>query len=272
MMQAREALTVAQVKEYAPSVFAKHASSKMSENYAFVPSTMVVDALEKIGMVPVQASQRKAKGDESVARHLVRFANTTDIKKVKPGETIPEVVMVNSHNGRTAFHLYYGLYRLVCGNGLIVSEATIGMTKRHIGDIKAIIEEVEKVLKQGPKVMKIILAMKKLNMTDPQRLNFAKLAMDLRYLEKQERGKPAVKPTIIAEQLLVPRRPSDNKPDLWTTYNVIQENLVMGGLTGKSANGRVTHTRQLQDVRKLVSVNTGLWDSATKLLTVKEAV
>lgn len=263
----REALTVAQIKDRAPSVFAKHASSKMSESYAFVPSTLVLEALEKINMLPVQASQRKSKQDGDVARHLVRFAFKEDIGRAKQkGEVIPEVVMVNSHNGRTAFKLYYGLFRLICGNGLVIPETTVGMTRRHIGDIKAIIAEVDAILDQGPTVTKLVKAMKAQGLTDAQRHTLAKQALDLRYIDKHETGKPTQKPTIIAEQLLVPRRPTDNGKDLWTTFNVIQENLVVGGITGKSANGRATHTRQLQDVRKLVGVNTGLWDLANQLL------
>lgn len=274
VMPFREALSLAQLKDKTPSVFAKHASSKMSESYSFVPSTLVIDTLEKLGMVPVQANQRNAKGDETVARHLIRFALTEDIGKARESKDLTtEVVMVNSHNGRTAFKLYYGLYRLICGNGLVVSEATVGMTRRHIGDVKAIISELNNVLEQGPKVITLIKAMKKLKLSDSDRLDLARHALALRYEEKIERGKPTVKPTILADQLIIPRRREDNGTDLWSTFNVIQENLVSGGITGKSANGRATHTRLLQDVRKVVSVNTGLWElAAAKVSKTKVAV
>lgn len=267
-MAPRQALTDGELKKRAPSVFADKAWSKMSENYTFVPTTMVMEALKKMGMVPVSATQRKAKHDPTVARHMVRFAKSADLKIARQkDETLPEVVLVNSHNGRSAFKMYYGLYRLVCSNGLVVSDATVGMTKRHMGDLKSIMEEAENVLSQGGKVIKQVVAMKAIKLTEAQRIHLAEEALRLRYLEENRAtGKPAVNTTILPPQLLEPRRAADAGTDLWRTFNVIQENIITGGLTGKSAQGRVTHTRALQDVRKLVSVNTGLWDAAQKLL------
>lgn len=267
-MRARNALTEGEIKKFAPSVYASKAAIKMSENYTFVSTASVMDALKHMDMVPVSAVQRKAKNDPSVARHMVRFARKSDLNTARQkDETVPEVVLVNSHNGRSAFKLYYGLWRLVCSNGLVVSDATVGMSKRHMGDLKTIMQEVESVLEQGPKVIKIVSAMKGLQLTAAQRIHLAEEALKLRYLEEnRDTGKPAVNTTILPPQLLEPRRTADAGADLWHTFNVIQENIIMGGLTGKSAAGRATHTRALQDVRKLVSVNTGLWDAAQKLL------
>lgn len=280
-MSPRVPLTLGQLKERAPSVFATRAASKMSESYAFVSSMQAMDIMAKVGLVPVDASQRKAKGDPSVARHLVRLAFKEDLEKAKArkvGDTMPEVILVNSHNGRTAFKLYYGLFRFVCSNGLIVSDHEVGATRRHIGSAEAILEEVDNILEQGDSVIKRVHRMKQTTLTETQRLRFAQRALELRYAPKdreedEEEDKPDPKKlsTILPEQLLVPRRPEDKGLDLWHTYNVVQENMIVGGLTGKSANGRATHTRQLRDVRKLVSVNTGLWDLASGLIRVKEA-
>ena len=95
----REPLSVSQIKTKAPSVFAKLASSKMSESYMFVPTTDIISALSKNGMVVVDASQRKARANSEVARHLVRFAFKDQLSKLKPDALIDEVVLVNSHNG-----------------------------------------------------------------------------------------------------------------------------------------------------------------------------
>lgn len=278
-MSAREPLTLGQLKQRAPSVFATHAAEKMSKNYAFVSSLQAIDIMAKVGLVPVDADQRNAKGDPSVARHLVRLAFRDDLAKAKArkvGDTMPEVILVNSHNGRTAFKLYYGLFRFVCANGLIVSDHEVGATRRHIGSAEDILEEVENVLEQGETVVRRVSKMKQTMLTDTQRLRFAQRALELRYAPKdreddEENEEPKKLSTILPEQLLLPRRPDDKGLDLWHTYNVVQENMVVGGLTGKSANGRATHTRQLRDVRKLVSVNTGLWELASNMIRVKEA-
>lgn len=269
-MAGRSIMSLAQLKAKAPSVFATHASKKMSEHYAFVPSMHAVEALGKMGLVPVDAGQRKAKGDPTVARHMVRFAFKDDLTKARTkGDYITEVVMVNSHNGRTAFKLYYGLFRFICANGLIVGDNTVGMTRRHIGDVKAILAEADEILERGPTVIKMVKDMRSASLTDAQRLKFAQQAMALRYEQEETRaGVPPKLPTIVADQLLLPRRNEDKGNDLWHTFNVVQENLLVGGLTGKSALGRTTHTRQLQDVRKVVSVNTGLWELAQSMLKV----
>jgi hypothetical protein len=50
--------------------------------------------------------------------------------------TAPEVVVINSHDGACAFRLIAGLYRLVCSNGLMVSDGEIAsIAVRHTGNI-----------------------------------------------------------------------------------------------------------------------------------------
>lgn len=265
-MSARSALTTGQLQEKAPSIYAKKAAITMSENYTFVPTHQAIETLKKIGLVPVDASQRKSKGDPTTARHLVRFAFLKEMLKThKPGDWMTELVLVNSHNGRSAFKMYYGLFLFLCGNGLIVPEATVGMVRRHIGDVEEILDEVDNLLNQGGSVIKIVKNMRNAKLTDPQRHTFAEKALALRYAE-EDGDKVIVNTTILPDQLLLPRRIEDKGNDLWRTFNVVQENLINGGLQGKSAQGRVTRTRQLHDVRKLVSVNTDLWGLAQDTL------
>lgn len=263
----RRPLTLAEIKERAPSVFGKHKSVKMSEAYTFVPTYTVMETLEKLGLVCVDATQRKSADDPTVARHMVRFAFKKDLETrakegIQKGDLIEELVWENAHNGRSAAKMHYGFFRVVCSNGLIVADQATRMVKRHIGDIAAILAEVDRTLEQGTHALKAVKEMRAVKLTDPQRAAFAAKALELRYMEEHRGQKPTMKTTITPDQLLVPRRVEDKGSDLWTTFNVIQENIVQGGLTGKSALGRATHTRQLNDVRKLVSVNTGLWELA----------
>lgn len=46
----------------------------------------------------------------------------------------------------------------------------------------------------------------------------------------------------------------------------MQENLLRGGLTRRSATGRLTRTRRISAIREEVRLNSGLWDLATELL------
>lgn len=274
-MASRTIMTLAQIKERAPSVFGKHKATAMSDSYTFVPTYQVLETLDKIGLVPVDATQRKAKDDPTVARHMVRFAFRKDLEaraKTKPNvnDLIEELVWENAHNGRSAAKMHYGMFRFICSNGLIVADNSVKMVKRHIGDVNTILAEVDRTLDQGTKVLKYVKDMRAVALTDTQRTTLANKALELRYMEEHRGQKPTMKTTITADQLLIPRRAEDKAHDLWTTFNVVQENLIQGGLEGKSALGRATHTRQLNDVRKLVSVNTGLWELAQSLIPASD--
>ena len=68
--------------------------------------------------------------------------------------------------------------------------------------------------------------------------------------------------------LLAVRRVDDAGADLWSVLNRVQENLMRGGLSRRSASGRLTRTRRISSIREDVRINSGLWDLASGLLTV----
>ena len=62
--------------------------------------------------------------------------------------------------------------------------------------------------------------------------------------------------------IMYPKREEDNKNDLWTVFNVIQENFVRGGIEYSSPRGRKTSLRGLQSIMAVNQVNTKLWELA----------
>lgn len=258
----RTILTTEDLRKRAPSAFATKASNKMSDRYAFIPSTVAIDALRKMDLLPVEASQRRAQAVDS-ARHLIRFARKEDlVAKAVKDEVYPEVVLSNSHNGRCAWKLYLGLFRCICANGMIVADQMFaGMVRRHIGEVKEIMAEAEEVLGRMKQITPRISAMRKTALTESARHDFAAAALALRYTDPDS-GK--ILAPIMPKDLLAVRRPQDNGMDLWHTFNVVQENLMRGGLEGKSAGGRVVHTREVKDVRKVLTFNTDLWTLAVE--------
>jgi hypothetical protein len=72
---------------------------------------------------------------------------------------------------------------------------------------------------------------------------------------------------VTPEQVVAPRREADARVDVWTSYNVVQENLMRGGLTGRSATGRNTRTRTIEAIREDVRINNGLWELAMGLVS-----
>ena len=67
----------------------------------------------------------------------------------------------------------------------------------------------------------------------------------------------------------MPRRFEDRRDDLWTTFNRLQENLVKGGLEGRSRNGRATRTRPVNGIDQNVKLNRALWVLAEEMRRLK---
>lgn len=67
-------------------------------------------------------------------------------------------------------------------------------------------------------------------------------------------------------QILTPRRYEDRQDDLWTTYQRLQENLLKGGLPGRTAKGKRSHTRAVNGIDGDVKLNRALWVMAENML------
>jgi hypothetical protein len=93
--------------------------------------------------------------------------------------------------------------------------------------------------------------MVQVDLHENQRVDMAASARELRF------GKIHMDPML----LLAPRRGEDQGRDIWTTYNVLQENCVRGGF---KLNKRTS--RELRNIDALDRVNTGLWDLAETAL------
>lgn len=69
--------------------------------------------------------------------------------------------------------------------------------------------------------------MQSLMLPPPAQQALAKAALTYRFGEEHQ--------PVTESQLLAPRRWQDESGDLWTTYQRIQENLIKGGLNGRTA-------------------------------------
>ena len=92
---------------------------------------------------------------------------------------------------------------------------------------------------------------------------FAHAALSLKY------DGPATPAPITESQLLMPRRRDDDRPDLWSAYNRVQENLTQGGLQGRNATGRKHSTRPIQGIDQNVKINRALWMLAEGMKRLK---
>ena len=77
------------------------------------------------------------------------------------------------------------------------------------------------------------------------------------------------KQPVTARQILLPRRPDDGQGDLWTKFNVVQENLMRGGQRGRASSGKRVTTRPVQSIDKNVQLNKALWILADEMARLK---
>ena len=70
-------------------------------------------------------------------------------------------------------------------------------------------------------------------------------------------------------------RPQSAGQSLWTTFNVIQENVIRGGLHGRKRNAeghiRRSQTRAINGIDQNVTLNRALWTLAEGMQKLKGA-
>ena len=126
----------------------------------------------------------------------------------------------------------------------------------HRGDV---VEDVVQAALQISERFEVLAAsverMERTQLDVGQRLEFADQALAMRF-PKDLPG------TVEPSRFLVPRRPEDVGNDLWRTFNVLQENLLRGGIPRRSASNRLTRTRRITAIKEDVRLNSGLWELA----------
>ncbi|MCE2771820.1 MAG: DUF945 domain-containing protein, partial [Saprospiraceae bacterium] len=101
-------------------LFSEVKSEKLSSKYVAISSKKLISDLEENGF-HLSGFQTKKKGAKSSA-HLIRMRYNKEL--ILKGETLyPEVVIRNSFDGTVGFECSMGIFRLVCSNGLTVSDS-----------------------------------------------------------------------------------------------------------------------------------------------------
>ncbi len=254
-----------QIARYAPSVFAEQAHESRSDRYSYISTARVLDGLRNEGFLPMAVGQTRVRdtSKREFTKHLLRFRHQDSVSAVV-GQEVPELVLVNSHDGASAYQLMGGIYRVVCSNGMIIGNTMSEVKVRHSGDVVGnVIEGSFEVIDGIKKVVPVIDDWKRLELSFEQRKAYAEAALGLRW---DEDAAP-----IGAAALISPRRFEDRKNDLWTTFNIAQENLIRGGIRGSNANGRRMRTRAVAGVSENVKLNKALWSLTEKMAELAAA-
>jgi hypothetical protein len=259
-----------QIRAVAPSVFAVAPQADVSERYAFVPTAQVVSRLREAGWSPVEASQQLVRLDDrrGFQKHMLRFQRR-DVQAVV-GEYTPDLVLVNSHDRSSAYQLQAGLFRFVCGNGMIVSDTTFERVSiRHSGFTPdEVIDASFKLLDQIPAITARVDAFKQRQLESSEMTTFAEAALQLRF---EDTDKAPINP----HKLLDCRRSEDAGNDLWHVFNRVQEHLIRGGQRDCSRRREDGHrfprTRAISGLDQNIRLNRELWNLAEQVAN-REAI
>lgn len=265
-----EALTNDQLRAAVPSIFATDAHESRSARFAPVPTVTVLDGLRAEGFEPFSAVQARTRieGKAEYTKHMLRLRHRSLTNTA--GDAF-EIILVNANDGTSAYHMLPGFFRFVCENGLMTGETFNEVKVRHSGNaIGEVIEGAYRVLEDAPIVVDQVSRWKSITLQDAERDILAEAAHGLRFPAAIEGEKAA---PIQPEALLRPRRSEDRATDLWTAFNVVQENAIKGGLRGhvRDANGRLARrtTREVAGIDQNRALNRALWHLTERMAELK---
>lgn len=260
-------MTNDQIIRFAPAAGAIEPIDSVSSRYSFVSTLEAVDLLRETGWFPIKAGQSSTRIAEKdgFQKHCIRFARNENLDL--KAERV-DLVLYNSHNLGSSFKLAASVWRKVCGNGLMVASEFVNFTHRHVGfSTDEFVQSAEKIAASAAMIADQIDYLKSIALNEYERYAFANAAHHLVY------DVPETAP-ITADKLLTERRLDDGGKDLWTVLNVVQENIIKGGLHGKNfdpetGKTRRATTRAVKSLDRDIRLNQALWVLTEKMAELK---
>jgi hypothetical protein len=263
------ALTEVELRKVAPSIFAIDPHESRSERFRAIPTWTVLQALMKEGFSPVGAMQSTTRdaSKRNHTKHMLRLRRLDEQAKYSVGDNIFEMILKNANDGTAQYELMGGMFRIRCLNSLVAQTNTIDTVKvRHSGDVAPkVVEGTFRVLEEAEAYLAAPQDWSRIQLAKREAEVFAEAAHEIRFADAEGEVHTPIQP----RQLLIPRRSSDTSPDLWTVFNVVQENSVKGGLSARNENHRRVTTRTINGIDQNVRVNKALWMLAEKMAELK---
>ena len=245
-------LTEERLQEIAPSIFTDHPIDSVSDRYTFVPTSKVIKDMANFGWYPVDAQEQKVYSKTKEARqgyqkHIIQFENP-DVKSYS-SDIVPRLLGTNSHDGLNSFKFQAGLFRFVCWNGLVVADTTYNSFKICHKDYT--LSEIEKniyaYVQDVPDTIKQVERYKSIELSKDEEYAFASEAIDLRWEEDAP---------VTVDNILNRQRQEDKTQDLWTVFNVVQENIINPNFSSPYSKRRV---KKVTGINNQIKINKELW-------------
>ena len=239
----------------------------LSKHYSFVPTMNVVNDLRALGYEVVDAKQVSArkKSTKGYQKHMLTLEHPK--YKVEGSKEYPQILLTNSHDGGNAFTLSAGIFRLVCSNGLVIKTEDYGSARLvHKGysfeAVQTLVKEFEVTVAE---VLDKITAMKKVQLTKDQQIEFAKQAALLRFKSKSY-NEDNIEKVVNIDDLLNIERKEDAGNGLYEVFNRVQESLINGKYTYLGTKDKPRKARPIKNFKQNIEVNKKLSELAFELV------
>jgi len=252
-MMSGNTYSLEQIKTIAPSVFTTDKAPHLTDKYIQTPTSRVVEDLMNLGWEVTKAQEVKSRKYKGFQKHLIVFRNPDIMIKGENGDdSFPQILLTNSHDGKAAFNFRVGIFRLVCSNGLVISDADFSnVSIRHINyTFESLQSKVAEMISKLPNLVQKINLFKSTALTEDQMADFAQKAMQLRTKER-----------VNIMDVLTPDRPQDSGNDLWVVFNRVQEKLL-----GGSYRAGKRKARSVKNFQKDIELNEKLFELAEAYL------
>jgi hypothetical protein len=256
------ALDESALRRQAPSVFASGPMQGLSGRYTFVPTARILEDLQTHDWVPVEVEEQRIRSESrrGFQKHLIRLRQAAQMTVLD--EWNVELVLINSHDAGCAYQLHAGIYRRICSNGLVLSEASFQAIRfRHAGlESEQVVQASQRLIEFMPRVGQLVHRFSNRMLDPAEARSLAEHALLLRY--------PSLDAAPVApDTLLQVRRPEDEGADLWHAMNRVQESLVHGGVADhrRDRRGSLRSVRALRGIDSKVALNKGLWALAEQI-------
>lgn len=271
------ALSEDEIYRLAPSVFAVDKHDSRTDRFKPIPTIDVLRALAKEGFSVVGARQSTTRdaSRRSFTKHMLRLRNLEKSKDLRVNDSVFEIYLRNANDGTSSYEDLSGIFKIACENSLVRMSEEVERNKvRHTGNvIDKVIEATYQVLDTAQQVLEAPDKWSQIKIDRDEARVLATAAHVIRF-GANDAGKP-LDNGIAPMALLAPRRAEDTQPNLWNVFNVVQENVIKGGLHGiaRDANNRMRRrtTRAIHGIDQDTNVNRALWLLAEEMAKLKQA-
>jgi hypothetical protein len=244
--------------KHVPALFATTAHPNMSQRYAFTNTYDILMHMHRrgFGITSVMG------GTSMYNKVMVRMRNPD--YGSKNGDA-PEFLVLDSHDGTSPIKLLLGFIRGACLNGCIAGDMLYARSFRHTAPdlMDQIYLELRDIDTHVRALVARIDAMRGYKTTIGEQLVLADAAIKARYGDDKDAS-------FIADMrklALNVRRTEDKETDLYTIMNVVQENIIRGGLAYVNSNRRLQRMRTIGAVDRNLHINQRIWLEAERIMS-----